>query len=73
MTTPEAAWLTLSELAAYLKCSRETIYKYAQEGVLPGVKLGRRWRFRLDLVNKWLIEERSLSKFSTNSIPTEQL
>ncbi len=45
---------TIGELAAYLKISKSTLYKLAQEGNLPGVKVGRHWRFRKETVDRWL-------------------
>lgn len=32
-------WLTLEEAAQYLKVSKQTIYRYCAEGVLPFYKL----------------------------------
>jgi excisionase family DNA binding protein len=46
---------TIGELAAYLKISKSTLYKLAQEGSLPGVKVGRHWRFHKDAVDAWLM------------------
>ena len=41
-------------LAKYLNLSKSTVYKLAQEGVLPGQKVGKHWRFRQETVNNWL-------------------
>ncbi len=49
-TEPDAI-LTVREACAYLKLSESTVYRLAQEGSLPGRKLGGAWRFsrkRLD-------------------------
>ena len=46
--------LTIEELADYLKISKSTLYKLAQNGVLPGIKVGRHWRFHKDAVDEWL-------------------
>ena len=46
--------LTLNELAAYLRLARSTTYKLAQEGKIPGHKVGRHWRFRKDAIDRWL-------------------
>lgn len=43
MTTGEL--LTLEELAAFLKVSRDTVYRMAQKGKIPAVKVGNQWRF----------------------------
>mgnify|MGYP000999267788 CR=1 FL=1 len=34
--------LTIDELAEYLKTSKSTLYKLAQEGSIPGQKVGKR-------------------------------
>jgi len=48
--------LTIDELAEYLKIAKSTLYKLAQEGRLPGQKVGRHWRFRKDAIDRWLDE-----------------
>jgi excisionase family DNA binding protein len=50
--------LTIEELAVYLKIAKSTLYKLAQEGKLPGLEVGRHWRFRREAIDRWL--ERSL-------------
>ena len=37
--------LTAREVAAILKLNKITVYKYANEGKIPGVRIGNRWRF----------------------------
>jgi excisionase family DNA binding protein len=46
--------MSIDELAGYLKISRSTLYKLAQEGGLPGQKVGRRWRFHKGAIDDWL-------------------
>jgi len=46
--------LTLNEVAEYLRIPRSTAYKLAQEGKIPGQKVGRHWRFRRAVVDRWL-------------------
>jgi excisionase family DNA binding protein len=46
-------WLTIEELAEYLKVSKETIYKLAQGRKIPGSKIGNQWRFKQDVIDKW--------------------
>lgn len=50
--------LTIDDLAEYLKISKSTLYKLAQEGSLPGQKVGRHWRFHREAVDQWLRNER---------------
>lgn len=49
--------LTIEELADYLKISKSTLYKLAQEGRIPGQKVGRHWRFRKQTIDRWLEED----------------
>ncbi len=48
--------LTIDELAEYLKISKSTLYKLAQDGKLPGQKVGRHWRFHRETIDRWLGE-----------------
>jgi excisionase family DNA binding protein len=54
MQAKSAPILTIEELAEYLKVSKSTLYKLAQEGKVPGQKVGRHWRFRRGAVDLWL-------------------
>ena len=49
--------LTTKEVADYLKLTKVTIYKHVSEGKLPGFKLGSRWRFDKDQIDKLLRKE----------------
>lgn len=50
--------MTIKELSEYLKIAKSTLYKLAQEGRLPGQKVGRHWRFRKETIDSWLDEQR---------------
>lgn len=54
--------LTIEELAAYLKISKSTLYKLAQNGEVPGQKVGKHWRFRRDIIDQWMAEGMSTTK-----------
>jgi excisionase family DNA binding protein len=54
MDADDAPILTIDELAGYLKFPMSTVYKLAQEGRIPGQKVGRHWRFRRDAIGRWL-------------------
>jgi excisionase family DNA binding protein len=51
---PGSSVLTIDELAEYLKISKSTPYKLAQEGSIPSQKVGKHWRFHKDAVDEWL-------------------
>jgi excisionase family DNA binding protein len=46
--------MTPHEAAEYLNLNVRTIYHLARDGKLPGHKVGRRWRFKKDVLDKWL-------------------
>ena len=46
--------MTMDELAEYLKISKSTLYKLAQDNKLPGQKIGKRWRCHKDAVDAWV-------------------
>jgi excisionase family DNA binding protein len=46
--------LTIEELSDYLKISKSSLYKLAQDSRIPGQKVGRHWRFRKVLIDGWL-------------------
>ena len=49
--------LTLEEVAHYLRLKPQTIYKWAQEKRIPAVKLGKEWRFRRSILDRWLDDQ----------------
>lgn len=48
------AVFAIDELVIYLKLPKSTIYKLAQEGEIPGHKVGRHWRFHKNVIDRWL-------------------
>jgi excisionase family DNA binding protein len=44
----------LDEVAAYLKAGKKTVYRLAQQGQIPGFKLGGTWRFRRTELDHWI-------------------
>ncbi|MBC2731179.1 helix-turn-helix domain-containing protein [Thiobacillus sp.] len=54
MTDADGEILTLDEVAAYLKAGKKTVYRLAQQGQIPGFKLGGTWRFRRTELDRWI-------------------
>ena len=46
--------MTLREASEYLGISPDTLYKYLSENKIPAFKLGNRWRFKKDLLDRWM-------------------
>ncbi len=55
--SPDNDILTVEEVAAYLRLQPQTIYKWAQEKRIPAAKLGKEWRFRKSILDRWLDEQ----------------
>ena len=47
-------WMTISELATYLKMGKTKLYGMAQNGEIPGCKIGNLWRFDVMDIDKWI-------------------
>ena len=47
-------WMTLQEVAEYLQLSKDLIYRLAQSGKIPASKVGSRWRFRQERIDRWM-------------------
>lgn len=45
--------MTIEEVARYLKLKPQTIYNWAQNGKIPAAKIGKEWRFRKSLIDRW--------------------
>ena len=49
---------TCEEVAEYLGVQPSTVRRLAAKGDIPGVKIGRQWRFKMETLVQW-IEQRS--------------
>lgn len=55
-------WLDINQIAEYLQASKEKIYKLAQQGKMPASKFGKEWRFKKELVDRWLFRNQTKTK-----------
>ena len=46
--------MTIQEVSEYLKIPLSTMYYLAQKGKVPCRKVGKHWRFRKSVLDKWL-------------------
>lgn len=49
--------MTTKEIAKYLGVHAMTVYRWLKKGVLPGFKIGGRWRSKKDLLDAHLIKQ----------------
>jgi excisionase family DNA binding protein len=50
--------LTISQVSELLKLHPRTIYKLVKNGIIPGRRVGKKWRFLRSEVIKFLKENR---------------
>lgn len=63
--------MTAEELAEYLSFSKNWVYRKAEAGEIPGVKLGNRWRFKKSVIDKWLEEKMAKERKGGKEGPEE--
>ena len=49
--------LTVKELSDYLKVHPSTIYRQLKRGRLPAFKVGSDWRFNIESIDRWRMEQ----------------
>jgi len=52
-------FMTVDEVADYLRVTEKTIYRLLKQGKIPAVKVGHQWRFDKTLIDEWL-QQRSV-------------
>ncbi len=48
--------LTASQVARYLKVDKFTVYRLVAQKKLPAFKVGNQWRFKIKMIDSWLIK-----------------
>lgn len=54
MEQQEDPVLTIKDVAKYLSVHTSTVYRYAQQGVIPAFKIGSDWRFSRKHIDQWI-------------------
>jgi len=49
--------MTVKQVAEYLQMDEHTIYKLARSGQIPSIKIAGQWRFKKEVIDKWISEE----------------
>ena len=47
--------MTTKEISKYLGVHEMTVYRWLKKGVIPGFKIGGRWRSKKDLLDTYLV------------------
>ena len=54
--------MDVREAAKYLGVSRDALLRYAAKRIVPGFKLGNRWRFTRTRLNRWMEDQEQKPK-----------
>ncbi|QIJ72140.1 helix-turn-helix domain-containing protein [Thermosulfuriphilus ammonigenes] len=54
MTNKEEKLMTVKEVAEYLRLDEHTVYRMARKGEIPAFKIAGQWRFKKELLEKWI-------------------
>ena len=65
MLTNEIRWMTVAEVAEYLRLSRAKIYEMAQCAEIPCTKVAGQWRFLRSELDRWMLQKRPVTPGST--------
>ena len=49
--------MTIEEVARYLSLHELTVRRLARDGEIPAFKIGRQWRVKKDLLDRWIERE----------------
>jgi excisionase family DNA binding protein len=60
-------FMTLQEVAEYLRVTRSTIHRLLKRNQIPAFRIGRHWRFNLEEIDNWCAS-RVLSKESKPTV-----
>lgn len=51
---PIESWSSVEEIAAHLRVSKETIYRWLEKNKIPAHRVGKQWRFKTSEVDEWV-------------------
>ncbi|MBS4024827.1 MAG: helix-turn-helix domain-containing protein [Clostridia bacterium] len=47
-------WSSLDEIAKHLGVSKDTVYRWITNKLMPAHKIGRLWKFKISEVDEWV-------------------
>ena len=65
--------LTVDEVAELLRTKRDSVYRHAARGEIPGHKIGRVWRFPRAVIDEFLTSPRDDTLKVTPSVQGERM
>jgi excisionase family DNA binding protein len=67
-TAAEGEVLTTKEVCHLLRIHPSTLYKLTKQGRIPGFRIGNDWRFRTELIERWMAEKSVYARLARNFI-----
>ena len=58
----DKAHLSVVEVADYFGIMQSTVYRLAQQGQLPGFKVGGQWRFNKAMLEAWVADQVTIER-----------
>lgn len=58
-------YLSVDEVAERFGVTASTIYRLAQRGVLPALKLGGQWRFSQAMLESWVADQVTVERLKS--------
>jgi excisionase family DNA binding protein len=49
--------MTVKEICDLLQVNQSTVYKLIRLGKIPSFRIGADWRFRSDVIKRWMVEQ----------------
>jgi excisionase family DNA binding protein len=56
-TSADGGVLTTKEVCHLLRIHPSTLYKLTRQGKIPSFRVGTDWRFRTELIERWMAEK----------------
>ena len=53
----ERPYLSIEDVARRFGVTPSTVYRLAQRGILPAFKVGSDWRFDVEAIDRWRLEQ----------------
>ena len=60
--------LSIEEVAEWLGVDDRTVYRLAQNGSLPGFKVGRQWRFSEEILKDWIVDQVTVERLKAEEL-----
>ena len=57
LARPSREVMDIRMASEYLGISADTLYRYVNDGFIPGFRMGNRWRFRKAKLDEWMDSE----------------